>query len=98
MSRPVTQRGVEELAALHDAADRKAPPCRGDERFVDDSVPVRDLRPICERCPVFELCDAYRVAAKPPAGVWAGRRVQPRRSAKSRVAGRPLRVPRSVPH
>lgn len=79
MSRPVRVRGAEELRVLHDAADRCAPPCRGDARFVDDDAPLEPLRKVCVSCPLFDLCDAYRVAARPKSGVWAGWRASQRR-------------------
>jgi hypothetical protein len=39
-----------------------------------DWYPADELLPICEKCPVFEKCHAYALAAKPDGGIWAGMR------------------------
>ncbi|WJL95863.1 WhiB family transcriptional regulator [Microbacterium sp. ET2] len=65
---------------LHDAlAEIEAPACTGDDRFLLES---HELAPeelqhlgatVCRPCPVRGLCRDYGNAARPPAGVWAGR-------------------------
>lgn len=62
------------LKALDLAMQDVDPACQGDGRFVLDDQPAHTLRYICNECPLIELCRAYAKAAKPPAGVWAGRR------------------------
>lgn len=69
-------RGVDEYAALHEAMKRSAPACRGNDAFTADRVPPDELTrlaSICRACPVLSECDAFATAARPEAGVWAGR-------------------------
>lgn len=60
-------------------ANADAPPCTDDPRFI---LEPHELAPdelthlstkICRPCPLRDLCRAYGTAARPPAGVWAGR-------------------------
>lgn len=75
--------------AAFDALDRglasSRPACDGDERFTldahqfqTDEVAFLSAR-YCWPCPVRALCRAYADAAKPAAGLWAGRIYGPRR-------------------
>lgn len=59
---------LEQAALSHDAL------CAGDGRFTDDDTNPADLAPVCARCPLFAECVDYATAARPPGGVWAGRR------------------------
>lgn len=60
--------------ALQHALEATVPPCRGDDRFVDDDVRPADVADVCDRCPILELCRDYAATSKPKGGVWAGRR------------------------
>ena len=48
--------------------------CLDDDRFIDDDQAPADLAPICEACPLFDLCNAYAAIERPTGGIWAGRR------------------------
>jgi len=50
------------------------PACKNDSRFIADDQPAVELAPICNACPLFELCAAYGDMERPKAGVWAGKR------------------------
>ncbi|WP_282826944.1 WhiB family transcriptional regulator [Gulosibacter sediminis] len=63
-----------EFQELHDAMQIIDPACLADDRFTADNAPVGDLAPICAGCPLTPFCEAYALAARPSAGVWAGRR------------------------
>ena len=76
-------RGAAEYRALTGALERVAPLCRDDWRFVHDANQIDDadrnrMRLICGGCPLKALCAAYADAARPPAGMWAGRYYSPR--------------------
>jgi hypothetical protein len=66
--------GDAEYRALFDAMALTPPACASDDRFILDEPDVAELTPVCERCPVLDQCHAYAAAARPKAGVWAGRR------------------------
>ena len=64
-------------AVLLDAIDAETPPCSGDARYTADILSHDDtatLQLVCSTCPVLRLCRTYALAARPPAGVWAGER------------------------
>jgi len=70
-------RATDAYQALARATERTPPPCSGDDAFTRDDLTPEDVAgcaAICKTCPVFELCETYARTAKPPAGVWAGRR------------------------
>ncbi|MFJ2542743.1 WhiB family transcriptional regulator [Microbacterium sp. NPDC087589] len=75
----------EAFTALSNALDIVAPGCRDDGRFTLDPHELQreelgflSVR-VCWPCPVRDLCRAYAEAARPAAGVWAGRVYGPRR-------------------
>jgi hypothetical protein len=73
-----SEKGQEEYRALTDALHDVTPPCSPDWRFVQerDQVDEQDLiamRLACARCPLSDLCRSYADAARPSAGMWAGR-------------------------
>ena len=49
-------------------------PCLDDARFIDDDQAPADLTPICEACPLYELCSTYAGIERPKGGIWAGKR------------------------
>lgn len=64
-------------AALRDSA----PGCAGLDIFTADQLTGDQLDfcdGICTRCPVFDLCDAFALAARVQAGFWAGRLFSPK--------------------
>ena len=48
--------------------------CLDDDRFIDDEQAPAELTPICEACPLYDLCSAYADIERPKGGIWAGRR------------------------
>ena len=48
--------------------------CLNDPRFIDDDQAPAELKPICEACPLYDLCDTYAAIERPKGGIWAGRR------------------------
>lgn len=68
-------RAANALAALHEAITDDPPPCRGDDRYIQDGTPVApELQLKCSTCTAFLECRAYALAARPKAGIWAGER------------------------
>lgn len=75
--------------AAFDALDRglatSTPACGGDDRFTLDAHLFQTDEVVflsakyCWPCPVRALCRSYADAAKPQAGLWAGRIYGPRR-------------------
>lgn len=63
-----------EYTALVDALEHYRPPCHADPRFTDDDQRATDLAMICARCSILPECGEYADAARPAAGIWAGRR------------------------
>lgn len=59
---------------LQEALEQQGAPCEGDARFTTDNAPLDALQPVCAACPIRMLCDEYARAAKPAAGIWAGKR------------------------
>ncbi len=54
------------------------PPCSNDPRYLagreELTSPTRmQMIARCRSCPVRDLCDQYATAARPEAGMWAGR-------------------------
>ncbi|WP_394289091.1 WhiB family transcriptional regulator [Microbacterium sp.] len=72
-------RGDAEYLALHAALNETTPPCSNDPRFILDANAYAPgeaaelKRTVCNPCPLLRLCRAYAEAARPEAGVWAGR-------------------------
>lgn len=72
-------RAAAALDALGEVLGTVEPPCRGDDRSILDAGQLhRDeaaflTAAICGVCPVRALCAAYAEAARPTAGLWAGR-------------------------
>lgn len=71
-------KGAAEYLALSRALDEASPPCSNDGRYIrdrDDLNPedVSIMRLACSGCPVQHLCRTYGEAARPSAGMWAGR-------------------------
>lgn len=69
------------LLALSEASPEHAA-CYGDDRFIGEPVPGRSrrqaarlavLKSICDRCPLFDLCEQVAVATDANGGFWAGR-------------------------
>ena len=59
------------------AIEANAAPCRGDDRYTADTLTPEEMGEVkekCSACPVFLLCRDYAFAARPPAGIWAGKR------------------------
>ncbi|KJQ54153.1 WhiB family transcriptional regulator [Microbacterium sp. SA39] len=80
-----TDRAETAFDALARALDDAAPGCKGDTRFTldahqlqRDEVTFLSVK-VCRPCPLRALCQDYAEAAKPQAGVWAGRVYGPRR-------------------
>ncbi|WP_456286242.1 WhiB family transcriptional regulator [Microbacterium sp. JZ70] len=67
--------------ALSAALDRYRPPCAGVALFTADGLkPAQraECKAICDGCLVSDLCEDFAVAAKVPAGFWAGRAHTPK--------------------
>jgi hypothetical protein len=60
--------------ALHSAMETTSPLCRDDSRFIDDTINPARVVELCNLCPLFAACRAYAIAARPSAGIYAGRR------------------------
>lgn len=75
----MAERGTNEYRALSYALERVTPDCSGDPRFIlgPHEIAADELRNIsiriCRPCPLNALCAAYGTAARPKAGIWAGR-------------------------
>ena len=67
-------RAADALAALHEAIADDPPPCRGDDRYIDDNPALPELQLVCSTCFAFPECRAYALTARPAAGIWAGER------------------------
>lgn len=50
------------------------PACKHDDRFISDDVPARSVEPLCNACPLLELCRDYAQIEKPKGGIWAATR------------------------
>jgi hypothetical protein len=82
-------RASDAYAVLTEAMVDTDPACQNDSRFVADDQPADELAPICNACPLLELCATYGDLERPKAGIWAARRYrtnQPRRAAGEGVA------------
>lgn len=69
-------RASEAYDSLHTAMTETLAPCDGIELFTADTLGSADkavLTPICDTCPLFDLCRTYADIARPPAGFWAGK-------------------------
>lgn len=68
--------GQAEHAALMRAMEKTAPACVGLEVFTHDRFADPEqtemMRGLCRDCPLFDLCEAFVIAGKPSAGMWAG--------------------------
>ncbi|MBD3942809.1 WhiB family transcriptional regulator [Microbacterium sp. NEAU-LLC] len=75
------------LALSHALDEIDAPPCTDDPRFIldiDQLAPGEAAflgRTVCNTCPIKWACIAYAEAARPSAGIWAGRTYKPRKLA-----------------
>lgn len=68
-----------DLALLGMAENGQAPPCYGLGGFTsDDPLERRIAAPICEHCPIRELCTAAADERRESFGVWGGRDRTPR--------------------
>lgn len=70
--------GHAEYLALSKALDDVTPACSNDWRYIQnrdmlDPEDVTAMQRACRACPLQALCRAYGDAARPPAGMWAGR-------------------------
>ncbi len=70
--------GEAEYRDLVQAYEHSTPACRGDWRFIQDREEIDtdhigQMARTCRTCPLLDLCDTYARAAKPNAGMWAGR-------------------------
>ncbi|KAA9133711.1 WhiB family transcriptional regulator [Microbacterium caowuchunii] len=71
------------FAALSFALQDIVPPCDGDPRFILEprEISRSELWHLsitkCRGCPVRKLCAAYGDAARPEAGIWAGKTYGP---------------------
>lgn len=71
-------RGSAEYRALTGALEHTKPACLNDWRFTIDAVDLHhvdkaQMRNVCRRCPLTDLCRTYATIARPKAGMWAGR-------------------------
>jgi hypothetical protein len=69
-------RASEAYDLLHTAMTETLAPCNGIELFTAETLSPADkavLRPICDTCPLFDLCRTYAELARPTAGLWAGK-------------------------
>jgi len=71
-------RGAQEYRTLSDAMNTRTPRCSGDWRYIQerdqiDSDDLQEMRRLCNACPLKGLCRSYAEAARPSAGMWAGR-------------------------
>jgi hypothetical protein len=69
-------RASEAYDLLHTAMTTTLAPCAGIGLFTADDLSAADkavLTPICDTCPLFDLCRDYADAARPTAGLWAGK-------------------------
>jgi hypothetical protein len=67
----------EAYTRLSDAFLANVPECHGLDLFTLDNLSAADieaLTPICDACPLYELCDTYARTARVTAGFWAGRK------------------------
>jgi hypothetical protein len=76
MTRATT--GVKEYQTLSDALIDTTVPCGDDGRFVQErdqigTAELNAMKNACTQCPLLSLCHDYAKAARPPAGMWAGR-------------------------
>jgi hypothetical protein len=69
-------KGDAEWHTLQKCIDETAPACVGDPRFIldADDIDAAELANVCETCPLLAQCHDYANAARPSAGVWAGKR------------------------
>jgi hypothetical protein len=75
----------EAYTRLSDAFMTNVPECQGLALFTAENLSFADvevLTPICDACPLYELCDTYARTARVKAGFWAGRRYPPGRGAQ----------------
>lgn len=68
--------GHAEHATLMRAMEKTAPACGGLEVFTHDRFADPEqtemMRGLCRECPLLDLCEAFVIAGKPSAGMWAG--------------------------
>lgn len=78
-------KGDAEYRRLSEAlANAEAPACTDDPRFILEPHEIAQAElthisvTICRPCPLRDLCRAYAAAARPTAGIWAGKTYAPR--------------------
>jgi hypothetical protein len=74
-ARPLSPEAEAAWEALDAELKRTKPLCLNDPRFTTDGLSMKqrvELRAICLRCPVLDLCDDYAVADGIKAGFWGG--------------------------
>lgn len=62
--------------ALSLALTETVPACAGNDRFTVDTptaVEIETMRPLCDSCPLFDLCRQYADLERPKVGYWAGK-------------------------
>ena len=64
----------EALEALNTALLSTTPACADDNRFTNDDTDPATVKPICNRCPLRNLCKTYAERARPRGGIWAGKK------------------------
>ena len=57
--------------------------CLDDDRFIDDDQAPAELAPICEACPLYDLCSTYAAIERPKGGIWAGKRYTQRTTTRT---------------
>lgn len=74
-ARPLSPVAQAAWDALDAALKRTTPLCLDDPLFTADGLTVKqraELRAICLRCPLLDLCDDYAVADGIKSGFWGG--------------------------
>jgi len=82
-------RASEAYERLSNALIDIEPLCAGVDDFTVDTPTAASaelMRPLCEACPLFDLCRQYADLERPKVGYWAGktyREYKPRQAVKS---------------
>jgi len=69
-------RASEAFDVLSLALVETTPACAGDDLFTVDTPTAADvetMRPLCDSCPLFDLCRQYADLERPKVGYWAGK-------------------------
>lgn len=70
-------RAHEAWLELVEAMETHQPACEGIDLFTADDLTRADIAAcaaVCAECPLYIKCEAYRKAARPSHGVWAGKK------------------------